>query len=294
LREIKLLIRENIPCWYELSWRAVEPAIILRVHRDFIKNTGPIPDNQWMVADLKQKLGSTNFIGNFEGNFGFDDAFFRVGEIEEFTNFEVPIPLIRKERGVCRECKGSGKDEFGDCLRCMGEGKEYSFDWKSAYAISASFTAFSMWSRFPEKETSSLLPQLMTVQTITHEGSHGGSLDGEFSIPLCNWLKQLEERTKPESLETVVESMWSAHTQMFNRPKLYPKYHFRAYIHDGGRITLDCPGDACGIYIPPEGTWREGRGREFSCHNVDGPMQQITLLAGLAALHDKARREMKI
>lgn len=292
--EIKLLTRENIPCWYELSFQNLNPAVIaLRVHNDFIKNAKPIPDNQWMVAGLKQEFGFTNFVGNFEGNFGFDGAFFRAGEIEEFAKFEVPIPLIRKERGICRECKGLGKDEFGDCLWCMGEGKEYSLDWKPAHAISASFTVFSMWSRFPKKETSCPLPQLMTVQTITQAESHGGSLSGEFSIPLCDWLKQLEEKANREVLEAVTEAMWSAYTEMFNRPKLYPKYQFRAWIHDGGRLTLDCPGDACGIYIPPESTWREGRGREFSCHNVDNPMQQITLLAGLAALHDKARREMK-
>ena len=292
--EIKLLIRENIPCWYELSWRTVEPTIILKVHKDFIKNTGSFPDTHWMAANLKQQFGFANFVGNFEGNFGFDNAFIRSGGTEEFAKFEVPIPLIRKKKGVCRECKGSGKDEVGDCLYCMGEGKEYFFDWKLANAISANFTVFFMHSRFPKKETSCPLPQLMTVQTITQAEIHGGSLSGEFSIPLCDWLKQLEERADQEVLEAVTEAMWSAYTKMVNRPTLYPKYQFRAWIHDGGRLTLDCPGNACGIYIPPESTWREDRGRKFSCHNVDIPMQQITLLAGLAALHDKARREIVI
>lgn len=54
---------------------------------------------------------------------------------------------------------------------------------------------------------------------------------------------------------------------------------------------LNCPGNACGIH--PVIHWEEGEnGYKFSCHNVDTPMQQLTLLAGLATLHDKARQEM--
>ena len=56
-----------------------------------------------------------------------------------------------------------------------------------------------------------------------------------------------------------------------------------------GRLIMNCPGDACGIH--PENWYEENdKGYEFNCHNVDSPMQQITLLAGLAALHDEARR----
>jgi hypothetical protein len=31
-------------------------------------------------------------------------------------------------------------------------------------------------------------------------------------------------------------------------------------------------------------------GFEFSCHNTDTPMQQLTILASLAALHDLVRK----
>lgn len=294
--DIKIVIRENIPCWYELSFRETGPAIILRVHKDFIESIKLVPNNDWRVVDFLKQFKFNEFVGSFDGNFGFDNAFIREGQKGEFTEFVVEIPKVRKKTGrVCKYCKGSGKDDYSDgCLSCDGKGEEYIYDWNKAQAISASFTVFFDFSRFPKFETSSSVTQLMTMQTITLKESHGGSLDGEYSIPLSNWFKKLEQKEKPEPLEAAVGAMWSAYKKMINHPKLYPKYLFRAWIHDGGRITLDCPGDACGIYIPPEGIWNEGRGRKFSCHNVDTPAQQLTLLVGLAVLHDKARKEMKI
>ncbi len=34
---IRMITREDIPCWYELSWQPKPPALILRIHRDFLK-----------------------------------------------------------------------------------------------------------------------------------------------------------------------------------------------------------------------------------------------------------------
>jgi hypothetical protein len=297
MKDISSILLGNLPCWYELSFRKTKPAIILRVHKDFIKNVEAVPDGAWLVTDLKNKLGFKNFSNSFDKNFGFNNAFIFRGDKGEFVEFVVEIPKIRKETGkACEYCKGSGKNDYGDrCLRCDGKGREYFYDWEKAYAISASFTVFFGFARFPEFKTSSSTSQLMTIQTITLKESHGGSLDGEYSIPLSNWFRQLEQKGRSEPLQAAVEAMWSVYKKMINQPKLYPKYLFKVWIHDGGRITLDCPGDACGIYIPPEYEYGQGRdrGRQFNCHNVDNAAQQLTLLVGLAVLHGTARK-MKI
>lgn len=294
MKEIKLLTRENIACWYELSWRKTKPAIILRVHKDFIKGSKIIPDDNWMVVDLKKQFSFSSFIGDFDGNFGFDSVFIRRGEKGEFVEFIVKIPRIKKYIGKCEHCDGSGrnKDLGMRCLYCGGEGKGYSYDWKLVYTISASFTVFFMSSQFPEKETSSSLLQLITVRTITESGSHGGSLGGEFSIPLCNWMDSLREKGKPEIIE-MVEAMQIAHRAMFASLESYRKWDFRASVdYEGGWLNTSCPGDRCGLNPVHMGP-RKGSGYEFDCHNVDNPAQQLELLASLAALHDKARREMK-
>ncbi|MFH2062463.1 MAG: hypothetical protein ABIJ43_05760 [Candidatus Beckwithbacteria bacterium] len=295
MKEIKMLTRENIPCWYELSFRKTKPAIVLRVHKDFIKSTAPVSDDAPIVADFKKQFSFKSFIGTFDGNFGFDNAFIRKGEKREFVEFVIQIPVIKKDAGICDYCNGSGEGDFldGKCLSCNGSGRDYELDWRMADAISASLTIFFNLSWFPEVETSSLLDQLMTIETITVKDAHGGSLWGEFSISLCNWLYSLEQSGHYDIPE-IIESMQTTHRKMYVRLDSYTKHSFRAYVRDNGRLTLDCPGDACGIHNSPEdSTGQMNRGRKFNCHNVDHLGQQLTLLSGLATLHDKARKEIE-
>jgi len=220
------------------------------------------------------------------------------GENGDFIEFLVPVPKVRKDSGrKCSNCKGSGIDtmmkDLGEkrkCGFCNGTGKAYFFDWRPAQAISASFNVFFSLARYPEFETSSKLPQLMVINVVTHHDMHGGSLGGEFGIPFCEWLKFFEEGTR---LPEIIEVMQAASTKMFG--KKYEDYGFRAYMLRKGGICLDVPGNACGIYNPPEYDYDPSRkqGCKFECHNVDTPMQQLELLAGLAVLHDRARREIK-
>jgi len=42
---MKRITRDIMPCWYELSWKEKEPAILLRVHRDFIANIKTVPSS---------------------------------------------------------------------------------------------------------------------------------------------------------------------------------------------------------------------------------------------------------
>jgi hypothetical protein len=136
----------------------------------------------------------------------------------------------------------------------------------------------------------------MEVRTITSRDICGGSLGGQYSVPLCNWLgilrtESLKRDKRPVIIE-IVEAMQLTYQTIFDSNQ-YKEYDFRASIdHDDGWINISCPGDACDIN-PSNGRVEKGLGYEFSSHNVDTPAQQLTLLVGLAALHDKARREIK-
>ncbi|MCK4783836.1 MAG: hypothetical protein KAV87_08815 [Desulfobacteraceae bacterium] len=287
--DFKLLTQDNIPCWYELSWRAEEPAIVLRVHKDFIKNTKIVSDEAPIVSQSKEEFGFKDFVGNFDGDFGFDKAFIRHGETEEFVEFLVKIPRVKKETGKkCSYCQGSGRDERLDnkCISCDGKGKEYIYDWQPAYSISASLAVFSRLSEYPEKETSSNFLQLLIVTSAAK-----GGLSGMYSISLCQWLSSFELNTE---IPEMVQAMQLAYGYMMDGLSDYDRRHFRAVVaHKGGWLNIDCPGTACGLY-PSRGFVKEGEGYEFCDHNVDNPMQQITLLAGLAALHDRARKELQV
>lgn len=297
---MKLLTYENIPCWYELSWRAEPPTIVLRLHRDFIAGAKVISLEAPIVREFMKEFLFTNWNGDFTRNWGFEDAFVRQGEKEEFVEFWVSIPKVKwRTTESCKYCNGSGKnplfeDEDEKCFSCDGSGKAYAMDWKTAYAISASFTVFSNLSNHPEQETRAAVPQLLTVQTITRRESHGGSLGGEYSIPLARWMASLGDGTK---MTEMVEAMKAAHRRLFDDEKF--DLHcssFRASIdYEDGWLNVSCPGEACGLN-PEHGegmAMRKKRGYKFGCHNVDTPMQQLTLLAGLAALHDRARKELR-
>lgn len=109
---------------------------------------------------------------------------------------------------------------------------------------------------------------------------------GDFSFLLVNWLKTIKETDSV--LPLVRNAAMDAYSKMDGRkPDVFNEYHFRTILQKG-RLIMDCPGDACGVY--PNEWVEEDNGYKFACHNVDSPMQQLTLLAGLAALHDEARK----
>ena len=122
---------------------------------------------------------------------------------------------------------------------------------------------------------------------------HGGSLGGEYSIPFVKWLATL---FGTNSIPEMVKAMKIAYNRMLGLHK-FDQFHFLASVdYESGWLNVSCPGNACGLN-PIHGAgydMKRGLGYEFDCHNVDTPMQQITLLAGLAALHDRARKEIKI
>ena len=295
---MKILTYEKIPCWYELSFQKNKPGIILRIHKDFIAQSGPIKETALRVEDFTEHFKFKKFSGSFDGNIGFDDCFIRKGTIGDFTEFFVEIPQIKEySKKKCRDCNGSGRDEMldGNCFNCDGIGKEYFYNWKKAFRVSASFTVILGWLDLFEKETSSLLPQLMTVFTITRDEMHGGSLGGMYSIELCNWMRALYRQTGgPYEMTEMAEAMKITNKKIFIRIDEFDENYIWARIYDyAGWLNVGCPGSACGLHPANDYEPREGRGYEFACHNVDNPMQQFTLLAGLAALYDRARREIR-
>ena len=52
----KHIVREDIPCWYELSWLKEKTSIILRIHKDFIKTARVIPQDAPIVKDFMESF----------------------------------------------------------------------------------------------------------------------------------------------------------------------------------------------------------------------------------------------
>jgi hypothetical protein len=295
LRDIKIITRDTIPCWYELSWRG-EQGIILRIHEDFVNKKGPISEDAPIVDGIKEQFNFVKFSGEFGKNFGFEDSLKFLGEKDKFLEYLVSTPLVRKLEGKCSRCDGSGKNEDnweGKCQYCDGEGKNIRYDYTEAFAVSATLTTIFEYVWYPEFETSCKLPQLMTISTGTQKGMNSSPIQGEYSCEAVRWMKMRGAGYIPE----MVSAMKSAWEKMDGKLKDFDQFSFRADLADTvGWLCTSCPGDACGLHPDHHASYdiARGKGYKFFCHNTDHPMQQLTLLASLAALHDLMRRDAKI
>lgn len=297
IKDFFFIQRENMPCVYELSWDRISSAIIVRIHRDFVQRFS-VPLDAWIVLHFMKEFSFSFFDGNFNGTFfGFDNALQKNGEGKDFISFKINIPVFEKQSDTnCSRCHGTGKEESSerDCLACRGEGKESVFNWKPMYAISASLTIFFelAFLKFnKEDKTSCGFPQLITIETHTEKQIHGGTLGGVYSIPLANFLSSFQPKTEITEMTDAMIGSWR---KMFCKLSQYDKYSFYSQVaNKNGWLNVGCPGDACGLHPGANEAFDPGRGSKFSCHNVDTPMQQIALLAALAALCDKARKEIK-
>lgn len=210
------------------------------------------------------------------------------------------LPKIKKETGKkCPDCRGKGKRKiygfFEHCHYCNGAGRQFFYDWQNAKAASASLTVIFALLESPEKETAAKTPQLLTVQTTTQSSMHGGSLYGKFSSFLRAYLASLWQGQITPIVE-MIQAMKTAYKFMFEPQEDLYQHDFHAGIFsEFGWLNTDCPGNACGLNPNHDAGYdmeKPGHGYKFSCHNVDSAAQQLTLLAGLAALHDKAKKEI--
>ena len=276
-------------------------ALSLRISEEYLRKRPFILNNNMMVMGMKQQLGFEEFDNNFYGdNFGFDKSFIKTGIKNGFIELKAVLPLVRKKDDKpCGCCNGTGKNKlFADenCIMCKGEGISYVYDWQKAFAISATFTLIFSYLYTPEKsiDSKSLNHQLVIVCTNTYKEAHGGSLYGEFSKAIVSWMKNIGSVEVESFLNFLKIRMIKAYGKMYgcklDKMEVFDAYDFKMMMKNG-RLIMDCPGDACGVY-PSEDYLndKEETGYKFSCHNVDNPMQQLTFLAGLAALHDKARK----
>lgn len=291
INDIKIVKYHNIPCWYELSWRPVV-GIVLRIHKDFASyaNSKPIPKNSPILVSYKKNFRFKKFGEKFGEDLGFEGSIKFLGQSGEFLEYQIPMSLCRKLGEKCKRCKGTGKDEDAyesRCLYCGGEGKEVNYDYKEAYEVSASLTILlQLFLLFPDMETSSSLFQLISLETVTIRSAHGGSLSGEYSTEVVDFLRQ---RT-PGDIPEMTAAMRAVHVKMEGGIRDYYKYSFSAYTQgSNGWLNVSCPGDACGLHPQDSSVSSSREGYGFSCHNVDQPIQQLTLIGAIAALHDLVR-----
>jgi len=291
MSKIKLMYRDILPCWYELSWDAESVGIILRIHREFILARDPsVIADAPITQTYQERFGLGEFSSDFLRDIGFSQSIIQLGRGDDFYEYFIKIPSAKFYTNIeCEYCHGTGKGNFNDrCYRCH-EGKEVDIDWRKAIEIGASFAILSRYLQTTSVKTSAKFPQLFVVTTALNSvGRDGAPIHGDVAVPSVEWLGRFIGR----EIDAVREAVMIAYDRIFGI-RSYNKGEFRACINGiNGRFIIDCPGDACGIgcgcaYAPQ--TDRPPEGFTFACHNPDSVLQQLSLLSGLAALHDIVR-----
>lgn len=127
--------------------------------------------------------------------------------------------------------------------------------------------------------------------------SHYAPIGGETSVVLTKWVQQKPvAELASRSITDAVRATWNGYSEFKSRSGGMSHMDIGLLLNDKmkaeGGFVLQTIGNACDI--SPHDWWErmEGHGHELVPHNVDHPMQQLSLLAGLAALVDLARKDI--
>lgn len=285
---------ERISRVYEISYerrtRKNPPRIVLRLHEEFVEISNDFIPFDFFIKKLRDDHNLGEFSPLSDNFFGFDKAIKRKRKDSEgFIIYEIDIPTFKKETfEICERCKGTGWDEDlgGECLLCRGSKHKISFNWKPLVAISASLQILSMMLNAFNKQTSAKGYQLLTFQLVCGKGMGRFPIWGYYGIDFCSWISSLGAS---HQFDEVLKEMEDVYSYIYGGEK---GWGFQAYVEKGAWLIIGAPGDACGIH-PADYDWEPGRRRDYSCHNMDNPGQQIIILVALAVLSDMARKYMK-
>ena len=248
--ELIIQIVMKTPAWYELGLSQNGQAVQIRVHRVALQALQAEP---WDTAPLVTEA-KLPFTKPQEGDCGFGDAFKLVSSTRpDWIVWEFALPKIR-ENSV----------ESIESIR------------QTIYA----FLSLSL--RTPDINTGWGDDQLINILAFEtgEEGRGCAGLGARLSETVVSWLK---DESNHRHFPQIAEAMKTAYKFMTNGNE-GRNGRFEASFRNGW-FTLTTSGDA--TYINGEA---EDTNCEIGPHNVDSIVQQLSLLCGLAALHDLIRK----
>ena len=300
---MKMIFQDLVPRKYHLEWSNERNTILIHIHKDCITNWNAIPKDGRLIRHISDahSLDADGLFGSFSGDlksdsFGFDRAIVKEYVAGEYTTFAVSLPKIRFEISfMCEYCGGTGRrlESFArndeKCLSCKGSGHSHISNFRAGFATTASlgilFSALSIC-----EETSAKEKQHIELDVHYEHGQHGSSLSGYLGIEISQYFISGSEALQTVILPAAIQAMTRAHGKMWVLSD-YDRYTLRASVRNGFLI-LDCPGDACEIHFSDHDS-RIDRDRKFTCHNVDTPLQSLTLLAGLTSIVGNISKQLE-
>ena len=277
---------ENQPTVYELSVGTENKSLIISVHNKVYSKLQEmllgLNSRPWF---LSEELNLPQFImpGDDWPWWEFGPVASRVpDQRNNFTSLEVILPrVVRYPPGY----------ELAKALNLQKEPWEENYDytlwhpevnWDFAHAVSATLTVLFKSLSIVDVPSTLQKPQLVEVDMYTKLGNNPISVVlGKALLP---YLHTQQNNSYHQNSENVMET---AYTYMMGKNEYPALNRFEVWFRENRWVNLTCPGDRCGL--DPNGYYNTDQGYEIYSHNVDSVAQQLTLLMGIAAIHQEAR-----
>lgn len=155
-----------------------------------------------------------------------------------------------------------------------------------------------------QAERATNLTQLVSLDTVCGvSGFYAHGAHGHVFPSMRRWLYDYAQRTtaEPSSLscnrplpDSVHDAVWQAWLALSDESDFreFEKETCSGVVSSEGRFLLHCPGNACDLAMYPDHDYGPDSSSGLGCHNLDAAEQQLALIAGLAALHDLASRDL--
>lgn len=287
----------DTPRWYALYWDFDSKELRVGVHKEFVR-ISPSRNMTPYFEHAKKRFDDMALFDSYqpllgEKTFGINDSIVLVGQSEDWLTYRVKIPVVVHKTGMaCKWCDGSGDRDGGMCYACNGDKveRDYVFDEISRVCSSLS-TLFSSLHYPIDEDMPNREKQLFVLESGYASGQHGHSTYGTMSPIFRIFLENLAESDRShDACERVAHVMSYVSLIMEGKES---SGRMGAGFPYGGRLWLCCPGDACELHSEETRSDERDLGVGLTCHNLDTGIQQLTLIAGLAAfasLFDEANR----
>jgi len=280
-----------------------------------VKDDPGLFDDYFLASDFAQ---ARNLFGNY---FGLGQTIVVEDKSGEFWRLRAVIPegIIYSDK-VCPACHGSKIDQKKladyfitmECDSCAGSGleakKQFGLADELADNISLLFDIVWLLEYNCPETIDNQRPMLMFLQTGI-EGYGKQFIGGYFTQALKDYLQtRIVSKTVEQLVFETSQRMYFAYNLMFygrHEPRYQEKYDFPTEIlnindnANGERLffSVQVPGiNGCHVYsdsglcaLAPSGFIKDIF--SLTCHNIDTPIQQISLIVGLAYLCGSARNK---
>lgn len=243
--------------WYSLSFDWGEaPALFIQVYRPNIERI-----SKWAHVNRKTLFYETDLAKGFGEN-----RTFIAENSGEYLCLRAPFAGGNRAVEIAMD--------IADLLRLLRSARELDFR------------------DFAHDSQRMQLMQITSGISVT-ESMGSAPIGGVVSPLMTEWLQAQGVRRLP-NVEEAIWRTWNACAHSVHEKSEGPNPYgsIRVETRDRGGLMIGVTGDACGVST--DDAWRRTtrEGNDLACHNMDGPVRQLCVLAGLAALHDLASQDL--